>query len=753
MMPASPKEDFMQMGIRVLSLALWASLFVTSVASADQPADKAGERTATPRVLKFSGSLSSDPSVHFEPGPVGITFAIYKERGDETPLWVGTQNVTIDEQGRFTVLLGESEDNAVPLDLFSSGEARWIGMQRIPEREGERIMLASVPYALKAADAETLGGKPLSAFVLAPASDGSTSASGKKKLTPVVNGAAGYIAKFIDATNIDNSILFESAGRIGLSTTSPQGPLHINSVMLYRNGGVGSIQTGMNPGIMLENAATNTTVLLSENNGFTVFASNSATVPLSGSDLRLVVRPTGNVGISANNPQAPLHIGTTRLYRSLNVAAVQTGTNPGLMLENPATNSTVALTENNGLSIYATSSSTLPFTGSDLKMVLTTAGNVGIGTGAPSQKLDVVGSVALSGNLALPATASGGAAGVITLSGASFAHSFGAGSAFVGPYAGNFTMTGYQNTASGYFALHSNTTGNSNTASGYAALNSNTTGNSNTASGSGALQNNNGFDNTASGASALVDNTTGNSNTASGSGALNKNTTGYSNTASGYAALLSNTTGFNNTASGQGALYYNTTGTGNTAVGYGAGQSLTTGNNNIDIGNNGVAAESGTIRIGTAVTHTKAFLAGVRGITTGVQDGLTVLIDSNGQLGTTSSSARVKREIAGIGEASSALLQLRPVSFLYRNDRVGIRQYGLIAEEVAEVMPELVQFSHTGEAETVRYHFLAPLLLNELQKQQRTIEEQRELITMLASRLTALEEQSRDRKAENKFVK
>ncbi|MGZ5385667.1 MAG: tail fiber domain-containing protein, partial [Acidimicrobiia bacterium] len=185
----------------------------------------------------------------------------------------------------------------------------------------------------------------------------------------------------------------------------------------------------------------------------------------------------------------------------------------------------------------------------------------------------------------------------------------------------------------------------------------------------------------------------------------------------------------------------------NIAVGSSAGSTLTTGVGNIDIGNPGIAGESSTIRIGSV--QTRAFLAGVRGRTTGVADGLTVLIDSNGQLGTVSSSARVKRDIAGMGEQSSALMKLRPVSFFYRSDAVGIRQYGLIAEEVAEVMPELVQFSPAGEAETVRYHFLAPLLLNQVQKQNRQIEEQQKTIDalnttldVLGQRLQALERQT-----------
>ena len=155
-------------------------------------------------------------------------------------------------------------------------------------------------------------------------------------------------------------------------------------------------------------------------------------------------------------------------------------------------------------------------------------------------------------------------------------------------------------------------------------------------------------------------------------------------------------------------------------------------------------------------------LAGVRGITTGAADGLAVLIDSTGQLGTVSSSITTKRKIADIDGERSALMKLRPVSFLYRTDPVGIPQYGLIAEEVAKVMPELVQFSPEGDAQTVRYHFLPPLILSEVQKQSQTIQElertietqrqqleqtvesQHEQIRTLEARLQALEEQSKN---------
>jgi hypothetical protein len=225
-----------------------------------------------------------------------------------------------------------------------------------------------------------------------------------------------------------------------------------------------------------------------------------------------------------------------------------------------------------------------------------------------------------------------------------------------------------------------------------------------------------------------------------GADAMTSNTTGNNAAVLGADAFASNTTGNTGTAIGAGALKNNTTGNNNIGLGANAGVNLTTENNNIDIGNAGVVADSGTIRIGTNATHTKFFAYGVRGTMTTVADGQPVLIDSMGQLGTISSSAAVKRDISDVGEASAAVLRLRPVSFFYRNDSRGILQYGLIADEVAKVMPEIVQFSASGEPETVRYHFLTPLLLNEVQKQQQVIEAQREEINQLAARLSRLEE-------------
>jgi trimeric autotransporter adhesin len=284
--------------------------------------------------------------------------------------------------------------------------------------------------------------------------------------------------------------------------------------------------------------------------------------------------------------------------------------------------------------------------------------------------------------------------------------------------------TGEKNTATGGAALFNNQTGDRNTATGYEALVFNTSGGSNTATGFQALNNNSGSLNTANGAQALRWNTTAFFNTAMGSQALFNNRTGLSNTATGYQALNLNQTGGQNTANGVQALY-RATGGGNVALGFQAGVNLTTGSNNIAIGNGGVAGESNTIRIGTVGTQNVTFIAGIRGAT--VASGVAVIVGSSGRLGTITSSARFKEAIKPMDKASEAILSLQPVTFRYKQelDPEKIPQFGLLAEEVEKINPDLVVRDEDGKVMTVRYEAVNAMLLNEFLKEHRRVEEQR----------------------------
>ena len=227
-----------------------------------------------------------------------------------------------------------------------------------------------------------------------------------------------------------------------------------------------------------------------------------------------------------------------------------------------------------------------------------------------------------------------------------------------------------------------------------------------------------GANNTGIGAQALLNVSSGSSNTALGQAALGSNTFGSFNTAVGAATLaLSN--GSNNVAVGYQALQ-NNAGGGNIALGTGAGINLTSGGSNMYLGNEGLSSESTTIRIGSGPVHTRFFVAGV--LTSGVT-GAAVLISGTGQLGIASSSARYKEEVRDMGDASDRLSKLRPVTFRYKGHGDDPMQFGLIAEEVEKVLPELVFHSASGTPESVLYHEMPAMLLNELQKQQREIQE------------------------------
>ena len=256
----------------------------------------------------------------------------------------------------------------------------------------------------------------------------------------------------------------------------------------------------------------------------------------------------------------------------------------------------------------------------------------------------------------------------------------------------------------------------------------------NTAGGSQALLANSGADSTAFGNRALAINTFGNNNTALGSFALGSNTTGIRNTAMGAYALFSNINGIYNTAIGQAALIKNTSGLGNTAlglqalynstgsynlaIGFNSGLNLASGNFNIYLANLGVTSESSTMRLGSA-NQIRTFISGIRGVRTGLANAVAVVIDSNGQLGTVNSSERFKKDIKDMNTASHGLLQLRPVTYRYKEEAENSQnplEYGLIAEEVAKVYPDLVAYGADGKIETVQYHKLTPMLLNELKQ-------------------------------------
>jgi hypothetical protein len=297
--------------------------------------------------------------------------------------------------------------------------------------------------------------------------------------------------------------------------------------------------------------------------------------------------------------------------------------------------------------------------------------------------------------------------GNILKAGIPFIHNFGIQNTYIGSQSGNFTMTGQGNTACGSFTLSANQNGFYNVASGLGALYSNQSGSINTAIGS----------------VTLVNNISGEANTAVGFFAMAENVSGSGNTAIGVESLYNNNSGDDNTAIGAGALDSSSTGSGNVALGVNAGTTLVTGNDNIYIAANAsTSSESGNIRIGTNGTHTATF---IQGIANSAVVGSAVVVDTlSGQLGVVVSSRKFKHNIADMSSDSANIYNLHPVTFAYNNDVSETKQYGLIAEEVAQVFPEIVVYDADGAPHTVQYQVLPVLLLNEVQKQQIHIEQQ-----------------------------
>ena len=585
------------------ALLIFALLLSCFGLAAAQQEDQSS--VTVPRLVNFSGR-ATDAQGKAISGVVGITFAIYKEQSGGAPLWMETQNVHPDTKGNYTVQLGTTTSEGLPLTVFASGEARWLGVRATGEEEQPRVLLLSVPYALKAADAQTLGGLPASAFALAGAAG--TSSLGQMRLTsassgdsrPNVGGSGtqNYLPVWTDNNgNLGNSILYQtgsgSSARIGINEKNPLLTLDVNGSELVRGLFEMATQNYAN-----KNAGYNSQPLNLESSAF-----NSSTQKYTLNHFQWQAEPTGN---NTSTPGATLNL----LY----------GTDPNQPAE------TGLSLNSKGLFTFA-AGQTFPGTGTITGVTAGTDLTGGGGNGQVTLNLDTTkvpqlntantftGNQTVTGNLSASGTVTGSS---YQIGSNLFAYgSYANGNAFLG-FSGNTTTnksknwntavgvgalqsnttgfnnvasgiqalldntTGYHNTATGAYALMSNTVGLDNTAFGYGALLTNT-GNYNTAIGNQSLYYNIADDNTATGMFALLTNNWGTANTANGSRSLLSNTSGSSNTAIGFSSLYSNTTGQSNMAIGVNALYSNTTGESNTAGGAGA-LYLNTGDDNTAYG-------------------------------------------------------------------------------------------------------------------------------------------------------------------------
>ena len=783
------------MRLRIACAVVAFLSFALSMAAQTSPSSSASAQV--PPLIQFS-SVAADEGGNTMSGAVSITFSLYGAQQGGEALWAETQkSVQLDSTGHYSVQLGITKTNGVPLTLFTTGEARWMGIRIAEQPEQPRVLLLSVPYAMKAGDAATIGGLPPSAFVLATAQTATSAAlipeppTGQTAPPPTATdvtttgGTVNFLPLFNGTTTILDSVIFQSAAspfKIGINTASPATTLDVKGTATIRGAlslpatGAGTATKGTNSEpLSLAAASFSSTTSTPVNQVFrwqaepagNDTASPSATLNLLFASGTSIPSETG-LSIASN--------GGVTFGAPVTFAAGQTfpGTGDGTITEiaagaglsgggssgsvTLANTGILGLTAGTGVSL---SSGQSPTVGVNTALVpLLTSANTFIGNQTVNGNLSATGVM----------TGSSYQIGSSLFAFGSFVNS----NAFLG-FAGNTTTTGFGNTATGSEALFANTAGYLNTASGSEALYTNTTGNLNTASGAGALLANvTGSYNTASGADALFSNTTGPYNTATGYAALNTNTTGPYNTATGYAALYSNTTANYNTASGAQALfsnttgeanladgalalYSNTTGAGNTGVGADALYSNTTSNyvtclgysctasdnitNATAIGAHAVVEQSNALVLGGTGDH--AVFVGIG--TTKPSNIFTVARGAGHPVSDsweTYSSRRWKTNIQTLHGALEKVEQLRGVSYDLKAS--GKHEVGVIAEEVGAVVPEVVSFEENGkDARGVDYSRLTALLIEATKEQQREIQQQQAVLRTQAAAIRDLKSELR----------
>jgi hypothetical protein len=275
--------------------------------------------SAVPRLVRLGGTvkdLNGNPLT----GVIGITFALYSEPAGGTTLWLETQNVTADSNGHYVALLGSTKLDGLPTELFTSGQARWVGVQVSGQAEQPRVLLVSTPYALKAGDAETIGGLPPSAFVLANGSQGAggvegaaqASAGAQKNMAPPANpdvtgkGVVNYIPLWNTTSDIVDSLIFQKSSKIGINTTTPSATLDVNGNLRVTGAatvsGTGSFIASTVPQLIVNDGGSGTTTT-GEISGNSSTASGSGGLYLAASNAVYAGNNTGLLFVGPTSGQ------------------------------------------------------------------------------------------------------------------------------------------------------------------------------------------------------------------------------------------------------------------------------------------------------------------------------------------------------------------------------------------------------------------------------------------------------------------
>lgn len=714
--------------LSVVTLSLLALMYLCGLtASAQNQVTPQPTSSAVPSLIRYSGSLKDANGAPFASQTIGVIFSIYKDAEGGAAVWSETRNLNTTATGQYTVLLGSTKTEGLPAALFSEQEQRWLGVQVQGQSEQPRVLLVSVPYAFKAHEAETLGGLPPSAFV--------------KAATDATSGVAADAGFAVNALN--------TTGNQGKTAVSGNPPLvNCSTVALGRvpiwSVGGGS-PTLCNSGIYQP--------------GFpTGFVGILQITPLETLDVNGA--PVGGgppSGINTTNNKKAYMIGRNTVLSVFGTDNLFTGVGAGAVNSGQDNTFLGYLAGNSNAGGTSPAGSYNTFSGSQAGLFNKTGFQntfsgytAGYGNITGYQNSCFGSAACLHNTTGIENVAVGAGAGFRNTTGSQNTYvGFDSGWTFSGNINNN-TFTGFEsgfnNTASngsfyGYQAGYNNTA-DGNSFFGYQAGYDTTSGASNTYVGYIAGAGNAaGGNNTAVGYAAGLGG--GSSNVSigllTGYGGL-----GSDNVVIGRQAALGGA-GNSNVIIGAGAVYDNPVNDNNTFIGANVDYNSLFSDNNIFIGANTgtqgstmndiyLAArcsgcdndhpENNTTRIGTEGTQTDAYMAGVYNSTPGgANQG--VCVDATGKLwGTTgtcnTSSLRFKDQIADMGDSSSKLLQLRPVTFLYKpqyDDGSHSLQYGLIAEEVAKVYPEMVVYDKEGQPYSVKYQLLAPMLLSELQKQ------------------------------------
>jgi len=701
--------------------------------------------TTVPNLIRYSGTLKGEQGAAAPlSATVGATFAIYKQQDGGAPIWMETQNVTADASGQYSVLLGGTKTDGVPAELFSDQEQRWLGVQVQGQPEQARVLLVSVPYALRAHDADTLGGLPASAFAQVSTLQPGLSPTGSPapvealaghantaSVSPDVTGSGlpKYVPLWATKTALGDSVIYQlSPSLVGVATKTPSAQLDVygainTSPTSIAGSNTGNYQILENPILSIGWPAPIATANSDLFVGFQAGAQGFAQSPApSGTGDTFVGPNAGFHNLAGSNNTA---VGNLAGYRNVTGNNnVSVGADAAFGVLGISTSNNTVVGEDAGANNTA---SNIAFLGYQAGLNNTGAGNSFVGYQAGA-----------ANTTGCQNTFAGSQAGYNNTNGGACFQSNAGGNSFYGTMAGFNNVGGFSDTFIGWQAGMSNVGAAGNTFVGNNA-GANLAGILTDGCCNTFLGNNAGLG-TASYQAATNTCVGHGSCTSLGSG-------GNGNVAMGYYAGGATTTGVQNAFFGNTAGNANTTGNYNTYLGWSSGTSVAgSGSSNILIGSMGATGDNNTIRIGTDGTgpaqQVNAYMAGILNTTT-IPTGTNypVCIAYDGSTGdklftvstgcSSSSSRRFKENILDMGDSSSRLLQLRPVTFFYKpqyDDGSHVLQYGLIAEEVAQLYPEMVGYDKDGQPSSVRYQALAPMLLNELQKQNSQIAAQKEQI-------------------------